>query len=243
MREIRSYRHVDPPELRAEGDAPHSLTGYAALFDRRSSDLGGFVEVIAPSAFADTLARGGNVLGVVNHDPSWLLATRASGTLDVRTDEAGLAYAITLDMNDPDAVRAAAKVETGKLRGSSFAFRSIADEWSTDDNGYPVRTLLSVALYDVGPVASPAYPATASDGTVALRSLAQAVDADVDEVVAAAHAGTLGRFLGTRSIDVELESAPVADSEDETPRSPQVSTLALRRALLERRPSPPRRPA
>lgn len=225
-------------ELRAEAETPSTLTAYAALFERTSSNLGGFVETIDPRAFADTLARGGNVLGVVNHDPSWLLGTRASGTLDVVTDDSGLRYSIDLDLDDPDAVRAAAKVRTGKMRGSSFAFRTVADEWSATEDGTPLRRLLSVALYDVGPVASPAYPDTETDGPAALRSLAQAVDADLDDVVAAARAGTLDRFLGSRSITQELE--PVAEStgsEATTPGDPQVVNLAHRHALEARRPS------
>lgn len=224
-------------ELRDATDAPSNLTGYAALFDRTSSDLGGFVETIDPRAFADTLARGGNVLGVVNHDPSWLLGTRASGTLDVATDDSGLRYSITLDLTDPDAIRAAAKVRTGKMRGSSFAFRTIADEWSSTDDGTPLRRLLSVALYDVGPVASPAYPDTETDGPAALRSLAQAVEADLDDVVAAARAGNLDRFLGSRSVTQELEPVTETGSEDTTPSDPQVVTLAHRHALEARRPA------
>jgi HK97 family phage prohead protease len=229
-------------ELRADPDTPGTLAGYAALFERTSADLGGFVERIDARAFADTLARGGNVLGVVNHDPSWLLGTRASGTLDVRTDDRGLAYEITLDPDDPDAVRAAAKVRTGKMRGSSFAFRSIADEWGTLDDGTPVRRLLSVALFDVGPVATPAYPDTETDGTVALRSLAQAVDAELDVVVDAARSGNLGRFIGTRGVTAEIVSPSSETVEDTTPRSPQVVNLAHRHALEARRPHP-RRPA
>lgn len=230
-------------ELRAEPDAPPVLAGYAALFGKVSANLGGFVERIDPRAFTDTLARDGNVLGVVNHDPSWLLGTRSSGTLSVSTDDRGLPYAITLDPEDPDAVRAAAKVRTGKLRGSSFAFQTIADEWGLTDDGTPLRTLLAVRLLDVGPVAMPAYPDTETDGVVALRSLAQAVEVDLDEVVAAARSGELDRFLGRRSVTQELELDPPAPPAGEssagavTPGSPQVSNVAARRALEARRPS------
>ena len=38
-----------------EGDAPR-IVGYAAVFNSRSLDLGGFTEEVAPGAFTDTIA-------------------------------------------------------------------------------------------------------------------------------------------------------------------------------------------
>lgn len=232
-------------ELRALEDGTPVLAGYGALFDRVSRNLGGFVEVVDRKAFTDTLSRDGNVLGVVNHDPSWLLGTRSSGSLRVTHDDRGLPYEIDLDLEDPDAIRARRKVETGKMRGSSFAFRTIADEWALTDDGTPLRRLLAVSLFDVGPVSMPAYPDTETDGKVALRSLAQAADAELDEVVAAARAGELSRFLGSRSITQELEPDPAPAGDDsadagQDPGSPQSSPVALRRlAHLARRPAMP----
>ena len=60
-----------------------------------------------------------------------------------------------------------------------------ADEWTTTDQGYPLRSLQDVALVDVAPVLDPAYPdATAGARAMAgaLESLAEHVQAPVDEV-------------------------------------------------------------
>jgi phage head maturation protease len=41
----------------------------------------------------------------------------------------------------------------------SFGFRSVIDDWDNDD-GQTIRTLIKAELFDVSPVAFPAYPAT-----------------------------------------------------------------------------------
>lgn len=196
------------PELRAADDSPPILEGFAAVFNSYSRNLGGFVEQVDPVAFRDTLARGGNVLGLMNHDPNMLLADTASGTLTLSTDATGLRYAMELDPSDPDAQRVMAKVRTRKMRGSSFAFRAIKDEWGTTEQGFPLRTLLAVELYDVSSVSQPAYLATEADGlSVALRSLASSVGAPLDRLVDAARSNTLAQFMGGAPV-VESPAAP-----------------------------------
>lgn len=197
-RELRVLR-AHAPELRAAtDDSPPVIEGYGAVFNSYSRNLGGFVEQVDPGAFTDTLAQQGrDILGLVNHDVNWLLASTQSRTLELTTDGTGLKYRMLLDPEDPDAVRAMKKVATGKLRGSSFSFRAISDKWSTTEQGFPLRTLLAVEAYDTGPVSLAAYPATESDGlAVALRSLASTVGAPVDRLVEAARSNTLARFMG-----------------------------------------------
>lgn len=202
MRERRSYRpqSAPPPEVRAATpDSPAVLTGYAALWNRYSQNLGGFVEVIEPLAFTDALNRSVSIAALVNHDSNWLLGTTGSDTLALEQDEIGLRYTITLDATDPDAVRAMAKVATGKMPGSSFSFAGAVDEWSTTDQGFPLRRLRSVpTLYDVGPVTHPAYLDTEqADAATALRSLADRLGCGLDHVVAAAAANELRSLLGS----------------------------------------------
>ncbi len=213
MRELRSYRHVDAPELRAEGDAL-SLSGYAAVFNTLSQNLGGFVEQVDPSAFDGTLSRSErNVLGAWNHNLDTLLATTESGTLVLATDERGLSYSMQLDPSDPDAQRVAAKVRSGMVRGSSFSFAVRADSWDTTDSGFPLRTLEDVVLYELGPVASPAYLQTQDGGAaVALRSFSEFVDLPFEQVAEAAAAGRL--------TDLILRDLPEVTAEDPAPEPP-----------------------
>lgn len=189
-------------ELRAAADGSQTLAGSAAVFQSYSRNLGGFVEQIDPAAFNDTLARGGNVVALMNHDPNMLLGDTRSGTLTLTPDAKALNYSVALDSGDPDAQRVAAKVQRGLLRGSSFSFRTVADTWSETEQGFPLRTLLAVELYDVGPVAMPAYPATeVGTNAVALRSLAAHVGEPFERLQAAAAENRLAEFLGTPKPD------------------------------------------
>jgi Caudovirus prohead serine protease len=73
---------------------------------------------------------------------------------------------------------------------SSFAFLCTSDSWSHRE-GYPVRTLHSVALKDVSAVSSPAY----LDADVGLRSLANFVHAPYEDVTRYAQTGSLSKFF------------------------------------------------
>ena len=138
MHELRANK--DRPELRTAENSQPSLEGYGATFERLSQNLGGFVEIIDPQAFTDTLRHADrNIIGAFNHDMSLLLATTDSGTLELGIDETGLRYAMQLDVTDPDAQRVMAKVKAGKVRGSSFSFSTLADSWTTTEEGFPLR--------------------------------------------------------------------------------------------------------
>jgi len=203
-RELRVLR-APAPELRSIDGEPPVIEGYGAVFMSYSRNLGGFVEQIDPVAFNATLSqRDRDVVGLVNHDPNWLLASTQSGTLELGTDGTGLRYRMLLDPSDPDAVRAMAKIKSGKMRGSSFSFRTLEDAWGQTEQGYPLRTLRSVEIFDTGPVTMPAYPATEGAGlSVALRSLAVTVGAPLERLVSAAGENRLADFLG---------GAPVVES-------------------------------
>lgn len=202
------------PELRMDGEAT-KISGYAAVFNQFSHDLGGFKEKIAPGAFTRVLGSNPNILGLFNHDMDNLLASTAAGTLRMEEDGRGLRYEFDLDTTDPDHQRVIAKVRRGDLRGSSFAFKTNpkTDEWTTDGRNYPVRIVHEVsALRDVGPVTAPAYGQTEGKGkALALRSLADLIDTPVDELVAEPD---LEAFL-RRAAEDQTDSADAAASTSE----------------------------
>jgi HK97 family phage prohead protease len=216
------------PELRFDEERTR-IIGYAAVFNRYSLDLGGFVEQIHPGAFGRVLGRDDNVLALFNHSMDNLLATRNAGSLRLSEDDTGLRYEFDLDTDDPDHQRVIAKVRRGDLTGSSFGFRVASDDWSTTEDDYPLRTVTEVAqLRDVGPVTTPAYPDTATVAPLALRSLAELAERTVDELVAAE---SLRDFLlNLREDETETETS------GETLASVTAITDAqrLRLALAER---------
>lgn len=154
-------------EDRAEGDAGDAIgkiVGSAAVFGKNSLDLGGFTESIKRGAFSETIKED-DVRALVNHDPSQLLGRSDSGTLRLKETREGLQMEI--DVPDTQAGRdARTSIKRGDMDGASFGFRTIDDEWNTN-NEVPHRTLKKVRLFDVGPVTFPAYP----DTLVATRSL------------------------------------------------------------------------
>ncbi len=144
-------------ELRTNGGAP-KITGYAAVFNMMSEDLGFFREIIMPGAFDRALREGHDVRALWNHNPDVVLGRTKSGTLALSVDEKGLLVSIT----PPDTQAARDVVESikrGDVDGMSFGFRTLGDNWRTEE-GEQIRELTDVELVDVSPVAFPAYPQT-----------------------------------------------------------------------------------
>jgi len=188
---VEHRSHKGTIEVRANADGAPIITGYAAVFNRDSADLG-FIEQVDPRAFDKTLKEA-DVRGLGNHEPDWLLGRSKSGTLRLSADSVGLRYEIDVNPADPDGVRAIEKVRRGDMDGSSFSFQTIRDEWNWEASP-PQRRLLEVALIDVGPVSFPAYPdATAT--ARALEPMAERLHRPVDELVTALKTGEIRSLL------------------------------------------------
>ena len=218
---MREQRLFDSTlEVRDNGSGVKTLTGYAAVFNRYSSNLGGFVEQIAPGAFTQTLTQA-DIRHLLNHDANMVLGRSRSGTLRLSEDTTGLRYEV--DLPDTTAARdLAALVDRGDITGSSFAFRVVGDDgddWSLTEDEFPLRTVRQAALYDTSTVTYPAYPSTQEgDVKAAVRSLARELDRPVDELVAAAKANEL-RSLMTST-----------DNEPDGPGDTHPSGLAVARS-------------
>lgn len=146
-------------EVRARDNAVEgkgrTLYGYAACFNQ-PTDLGGFSEVIAPGAFARTLASddAGKIRAIYEHDARSLLGRAGSGSLRLSEDEVGLAF--ELDLPDTQLGRdVETLVKRGDLAGCSFGFIATADTWEGE-----TRTVTDVDLFEVTITATPAYDAT-----------------------------------------------------------------------------------
>jgi HK97 family phage prohead protease len=140
-----------PVTMQAE---TRTVTGYAAVFNSRSNDLGGWFEVIKPGAFAKALSSGQEVRALFNHEPNYVLGSTKSGTLRLSEDDKGLRYEVDLPRTSY-ASDLVSLLERGDIRGSSFAFLPTATPtWSGS-----VREVSEVELYDVSIVTSPAYDA------------------------------------------------------------------------------------
>jgi uncharacterized protein len=140
-------------EVRAKG---RQLEGYAALFGVRAR-IGSFSEEIRAGAFGASLKARPDVLALIDHNPSQLLARTKSGTLRLSEDSRGLAF--SLDVPDTtDGRDLLALAERNDLGGMSFGFQvAKGGEIRSKD----LRTLTAVTLYEISVVkAFPAYQGT-----------------------------------------------------------------------------------
>jgi uncharacterized protein len=179
-----------PVEARSR-DGRRSIGGYAAVFNRLSQNLGGFVERYDPTFFNKSRGDGWpDVICRYNHDDAFLLGSTNGRTLRLTVDSTGLDYEVDPPQARSDVLEL---TERGDISKSSCAFRVFpgGDDWGMSEQGYPLRTLLSGQLVDTAPVTQPAY----LDTTAGLRSLAQKFGADLEEVRSWAEENELRRFF------------------------------------------------
>jgi len=159
----------------AEGDdGKRTITG-AIKYDTDSADMrdwGGdtFVEQIAAGAFTDSLKTRG-VVGLWSHDTSQVLGNTKSGTLRIFDGAKELRFELDIP-NTSVGNDAWELIQRGDVDGVSFGFsvRSNGAKWSRfEREGQKVyrRTVLDADLFEISPVAFPAYPSN----EVSARSL------------------------------------------------------------------------
>lgn len=164
--EIRNLTEVKSADNRV-------IEGYALRFNSLSHDLGGFKEIISPTALQDTDLS--DVRCFVDHDSSRVLGRTKSDTLELRVDDVGLYFRCQL----PDTTYANDLYESirrGDVNECSFGFKVGEDSqsWGQDDGIY-IRNLNKIdQLLEISIVSIPAYAGT--DAAVAQRSLKRAIN-------------------------------------------------------------------
>lgn len=167
-------------QIRIDSNAEaRTISGYAAVFNSESNDLG-FYETIAPGAITeDTIIRS-DVVATLNHDPEKVLARSkyGKGTLQLNVDERGLKYEYeapnTTLGNDLREM-----LKRGDIDAASFAFTVSQEEgaqkWEKRDGKY-YRTIYKIdKLFDVAAVYYPAYSAASTE----LRAQQEAYDIEM----------------------------------------------------------------
>lgn len=224
-----------PLELREESDGMH-LEGYAAVFNSRSENLGGFTEVIQPGAFRGSLRSRNDIKFLWNHDTGSVLGSTRAGTLKLTEDDRGLKVSAILP-NTTLGRDIKELVSRGDVTGFSFGFSMPGkggDSWNTDGTE---RTLKAVRLHEVSLVSFPAYPATNGTATVrGLERVCQRANVDADALADALLKMESGVDLTNddRSVieSVLNELSPISETEPEVDESAQ-QILALKKAKLK----------
>jgi HK97 family phage prohead protease len=149
-------------------DASFIVKGHAAVFNRKSLDLGGFQEIIAAGAFTHALDANPVVHFNWDHDMGRAMSSTDSQDylLELREDPRGLFYyARVAPVSWAEDLRILMK--GGVIKQASFAFTVGDDTWEIRNEGKPdeqiVRTITRVnELFDVTVTAQGAYPQTDS---------------------------------------------------------------------------------
>ena len=158
MKEIRNYGEINPIEDR-------TVEGYALVFNSESNDLGGFTELIEPTALDGVLERS-DIFCLLDHSKNRGVLARSkngSGSLTLEVDDKGLKYRFKAPKTSlGDELLEA--LERRDITSSSFAFQIKNDKWEKRSTGVYVRTITSFdQLFDVSPVYQPAYEGTTVD--------------------------------------------------------------------------------
>jgi uncharacterized protein len=163
----KETRIVDITNLQTRdgtGNEPVVISGYAAVFNSKTSIGDFFEEVIAPGAFARSISENGDIRALFNHNWDHVLGRTKNGTLKVEEDNRGLKFEVELPYTSL-ARDLAESLRRGDINQCSFGFFATNDTW--DYAVEPaIRTLNEVELYEISVVSIPAY----EDTEVSLRS-------------------------------------------------------------------------
>jgi hypothetical protein len=151
-------------ELRQNADGTRSIVGEAVVYNSLSEDLGGFRERIAPGAFRNSL-RTTEVMALYSHQDADILGRQSSGTLTITDSPDALRFDCKLP-NTTVGRDVQELCSRGDLKGMSFGFTAVQDDWTTGADGTVIRTVQEAILHEISAVGSPAY----TSSTVSLRS-------------------------------------------------------------------------
>lgn len=158
-KEVRSFSIANDDDSRKVG-------GYAIVFDSLSVDLGGFREIISPTAITEELVKKSDIVFNFNHDNNYMLGRyrNGEGTLSLRIDDVGLYFECELPKS-PMGDNILESIRRGDLSQCSFAFAldpndDSSETWEHREDGI-YRTINKIAgLFDVAVVTCPAYEET-----------------------------------------------------------------------------------
>jgi hypothetical protein len=192
--EVRMYPvGVSRVGLESREGKPDAITGYASVFYDGTPDTEydlapNMKERIMPGAFDNVMLERHDVMGLYNHDPNFVLGRIGAGTMHMAVDGRGLRYTI-----DPPQTGYARDLKEslrrGDIPGSSFSFKATHETYSREGMN-KIREIRSAKVYDVGPVAMPAYKGTTAqvskrslDALAAIEIRAEAPELKIDDHV------------------------------------------------------------
>lgn len=199
-------------KLRALDGESRTISGYAVVFDSWSRDLGGFEEIIRPSAITEDLLNRSNIIMNTNHDDSCMLARwiEGEGTLRLELRDDGLYF----EFDAPETERGNEllwNVRAGNLYECSFAFslpnNDTCQRWYRSEDGGLKREIIEIGgLYDCSIVNTAAYPGTSVSNReeIDIEAITRSLDEAEAEQKAAEEAKKKDEIIAT--LDIRLKS-------------------------------------
>lgn len=168
------------------------LDGYVNVTQRESrvlpSPRGNFVEEIKPRTFERALMKTDSVDLLFNHDRARKLGSTKEGNVRLHEDNVGLRATATV--TDSAVMEKARK---GELRGWSFGFSVLKDEWRTREDGMQKRYVEDIDLFEISVLdITPAYIATSieargEDKTILNETRSEEFQATIEDSAETGH--------------------------------------------------------
>lgn len=152
-------RNIDISQLSFD-DNKLSVRGYVNKTGQPSVLLGEgnnqFHEIMMPGVFKDAISRAKTIDFLLEHDNEKVLASTSNGSLSVNEDNTGLFMSAdiipTIYGHDGYSL-----IKSKIIKGMSFGMEVLDDSWSLGNDGYPLRRVNKINLYEVSAVRYPAY--------------------------------------------------------------------------------------
>lgn len=163
MKEIRTFT---TNEIRLLGKSTstdtQTIQGSAVVYNTLSEKIetysGSFYESIKESAFGDVETQ--DILALWSHDTTKILGRTKSKTLRLYNTNKSLDFELDLP-NSTIGHETFELIKRGDITSMSFGFRVLLDEFRSASDGMSViREIVSATLYEISPVAWPAYTQT-----------------------------------------------------------------------------------
>ncbi|MCU5667439.1 HK97 family phage prohead protease [Bacillus sp. FSL L8-0199] len=172
MKEIRALPMTIEVREVNEDEGKRTISG-SIKYNNESAEMRDwwgdtFVEEIAEGAFDESL-KVRDVVGLWSHDTSQVLGNTKSKTLRIENDKKELRFELDIP-NTTVGNDAWELIKRGDVDGVSFGMKVTKDKWSSEEreNGKVYkRSILNAELYEISPVAFPAYPTN----EISVRSL------------------------------------------------------------------------
>lgn len=185
------------------------IRGLAVAYNVLSEDLGSFRERILPGAFAQSIETR-DVAAVWNHNSDAVLGRLSNRTLQLHDEADGLRF----DLWPPDTQAgrdAVVSIRRKDVYQCSFMFDVVRQSWADSEAGR-LRTLEKCELYEISPVAFPAYAATSVQARSVRDLIAEVNSVDFGSVDAAEVRGLLDALADRLPAGLDAGASGLDDS-------------------------------